>query len=268
LLAVAASSQGRLTVGPSGNDGGPAVAEEVIAVVDRNGATRVILNVLDPSKNSQGFNSVWHPTFSPNASHIVFAASRKGESNNLWIMKRDGSGLRPLDADVHRTQNDPRYGGDGRVVFVRHDSTGLGQLANPVGLDVWAIDPAGTGRSVRLTNESAIPGSPRLETDPALSPNCRLVAVNRIQSVGQNSNAVMRADGRGSDFTELLTSRQAGGLVGVPTWIDNIRLLSYRWSRSANGWRIIKLNLTRPGTFEELDLGAPSGFRDLLPLAY
>ena len=267
-LVIAASTRGRLNVGPSGNDGGPADAEELIAVVSRTGGTTVLINVLDSSKNPKGFNSVWHPTISPNGKRIVFAASRKGQSNNLWIINRDGSGLRALDADIHRTQNDPRYGRDGRVVYVRHDATGIGQIPNPGGSDIWSIDPSKPKRNARFTNEGNIPGSPRLETDPALSPNCKLVAVNRVQSLSTNSNVVMSTDGRSSGFTELLSSKQAGGFVGVPTWIDNRRLLSYRWSRSAKGWRIIKLDVSRPGTFEELNLGAPTGYRDLLPIAY
>ena len=267
-LVIAASTRGRLNVGPSGKDGGPADAEEIIAVVSRNGSTSVLVNVLDNAKNPQGFNSVWHPTVSPDGKHIVFAASRKGQSNNIWIINRDGSGLRALDADIHRTQNDPRYGRNGRVVYVRHDATGLGQITNPGGLDIWSIDPVRRGINTRLTNEAGIPGSPRLETDPSLSPDCRMVAVNRVVSVSSNSNIVMSADGRSSGFTELLSSKQAGGFVGVPTWIDNRRLLSYRWNRSARGWRIIKLDMFRPGVFQELNLGAPDGYRDLLPVAY
>ena len=267
-LVVAGSTRGRLSVGPSGNDGGPATAEEMIAVVSRDGSTRVLLNVLDRSLNPQGFNSVWHPTFSPDGRRIVFAASRRRESNNLWIINRDGSGLRALDRDPHHTQNDPRFGANGRVVFVRHDARGLGQIANPAGLDTWMIDPDRGSGANRLSNEAAIPGPPRAETDPALSPNCEWVAVNRIQSLSRNANVVMRADGRSTGFVEVINSRQAGGFVGVPTWINNQQLLSYRWDRRANGWRIIMLDLRQPGKFRQLTLGAPQGYRDLMPLAY
>jgi len=267
-LVVAGSSRGRLSVGPSGNDGGPAVAEEIIAAISRNGSTRVLINVLDKSKNPRGFNSVWHPTMSPNGKRIVFAASRKGESNNIWSMRRDGTDLRAIDPDPQRTQNDPRYGGNGKVVYVRHDSKGLGQVTNLSGLDVWMIDPARPGDNVRLSNEKAIPGPPRIETDPALSPNCRSVAVNRVTSLSKNANIVMRADGRSTGYVEVVNSRQAGGFVGVPTWIDNRRLLSYRWNRSAKGWRIIKLDTSHPGKFEELRLGTPKGYRDVMPVAY
>ena len=176
--------------------------------------------------------------------------------------------MKAIDPDPHRTQNDPRFGRNGKVVYVRHESKGFGQLTNPGGLDVWMIDPARPGDNVRLTNEKAIPGAPGVETDPALSPNCRYVAANRVQSLSKNANVVMRADGRSSDYVELLNSRHAGGFVGVPTWIDNRRLLSYRWNKAANGWRIILLDIKRPGVFEELSLGSPKGFRDVPPVAY
>lgn len=267
-LVLAGSARGNLGVGPSGNDGGPAAAEEIIATVSKGGRTTVLINVLDKSKNPNGFNSVWHPTFSPNGRRIVFAASSKGQSNNLWSMNRDGSGLKAIDPDPHRTQNDPRFGRNGKVVYVRHESTGFGQLTNPGGLDVWMINPARPGDNARLTNEKAIPGAAGLETDPALSPNCRYIAVNRIQSLKRNANVVMRADGRSTGYTEVLTSRQAGGIVGVPTWIDNRHLLSYRWNSAAKGWRIIRLDIKHPGEFKELNLGAPKGFRDVMPVAY
>ena len=267
-LVLAGSSKGNLGVGPSGNDGGPAVAEEIIATVARNGRTTVLINVLDRSKNPEGFNSVWHPTFSPDGKRIVFAASRKGQSNNLWSINRNGSGLKAIDPDPHRTQNDPRFGRNGKVVYVRHGSKGFGQLTNPGGLDVWMIDPTRPGDNTKLTNEKAIPGAPGLETDPALSPNCRYVAVNWVQSLSRNANVVMRADGRSSGYVEVLNSRQAGGFRPGPTWIDNQRMLSYRWNKSAKGWRIILVSVKRPGKFQELNLGAPRGYRDVMPVAY
>ena len=265
---IASSTKGDLNVGPSGQDRGPAAAEERIATISGKGAVRVLINVLDNARNPARFDSVWHPTFSPNGRQIVFAASKRGQSNNLWIMNRDGSGLRPISPDIHRTQNDPRYGRNGRVVYVRHAKKGLGQVFNPAGLDVWSIAPDKPEENARLTKEANIPGRAAMETDPALSPDCRLVAVNRISAPLRNANVVMSADGKSSGFREVLTSRQAQGLVGVPSWIDNAQLLSYRWSRAANGWRIIRMHIDQPGRFLELDLGAPKDARDLMPLAY
>ena len=112
-LVLAGSSKGNLGVGPSGKDGGPADAEEMIAIVSGNGKTTVLINVLDKVKNPVGFNSVWHPTFSPDGKKIVFAASKKGQRNNLWSINRNGSGLKAIAPDPHRTQNDPRFGRNG-----------------------------------------------------------------------------------------------------------------------------------------------------------
>jgi hypothetical protein len=43
----------------------------------------------------------------------------------------------------------------------------------------------------------------------------------------------------------------------------------YRWDPAADGWRIIRFDATREdGPVEQLDLGAPHGSRDLLPVSY
>jgi len=276
-LVIAASSRGNLSVGPSGPDGGPAAAEEVLAVVDEGARPRKLIDLRPGGHNPENFTSLWHPTFSPDGSRIVFAADKRGESNNLWIVNDDGTGLRRIAKDPQRTQNDPRFTPDGRVVYVRHEKSGLAQLVKPNLLDVWLIDPDRPTANRRLTAESKIPGPPLVETDPAVSPDCARVAMIRAVapvSLGSllkplSANAVMKVKGKARRFRLMQAGTTPDRTHGVPTWIDAESLLSYRWETEVKAWRVIRFEANADdGDVSVMDLGAPTGSSDLLPLAY
>lgn len=267
---VTAGSTENLAAQPSA----PGIEEKIIAIIDQGQEPRILLDLRSGGHNPENFTALWHPTFSPDGQRIVFAASLPGESFNLWIMNDDGTNLRRILPDPQRTQNDPRFTPNGKVVYVRHEEEGLGQLLAPDLFDVWLIDPDRPENNQRLTTEPNIDGPPLLETDPAVSPNCRLVTMIRsAESFNPfrpfSSNAVMSTDGQASNFRLMQAGLNPDRTHGVPTWIDNETLLSYRWSRKFNGWRIIHFSINNADNdVEVINLDAPEGYHDLMPLAY
>ena len=276
-LVVAGSSDGNLSVGPSGRHGGASSGEQMIAIAEEGRDLRILVDLRSDKQNPEKFIGVWHPTFSPDGNEIVFSGTKRGESANLYIMQSDGRGLRRLVNDPQRTYNDPRFGPDGRVVFVRHDAEGIRQLLQANGLDVWLMDPAVPAAAWRVTAEDSIPGPATIETDPSMSPDCRWVAAvraskpltlktllrpasdNVVHGIGANNKGQFRSLQRGEDPLRV---------HGVPTWQDSSTLLSYRWESASEGWRIIRYRLdAEDNEVEVLDLGAPIGSEDLLPLA-
>ena len=274
---VATSSGGDLSIGPSGRHGATEAGEEAIAVLE-GGDMRFLVDIRPGGRNPERFVGVWHPTFSPDGRRIVYSAHRKGESANLWIQDVDGSNLRRLVNDPQRTYQDPRFTPDGRVVFVRHDRRGLAQLMDPNGLDVWILDPDHPASARAITREAAIPGSPRVETDPAMSPDCDWVAsIRATEPIGlatflrpASDNVTFPVDSAASESIRILQRGAAPFRIhGVPTWIDSTTLLSYRWDVPSEGWRVIRFGLASPdGQVTTLELGSPKGYEDLLPLAH
>ena len=278
LLVIAYSTDGDLTIGPSGNHGGAEGGEQVLALLDYGGSPQDLVDVRDPALNPMEFTGVWHPTFSPDGTHIAFSGARAGESANLYRIRVDGTELVRIFDDPQRTYNDPRYGPDGRLVYVRQDNTGLGQVLQPDALDVWMVDPANPGSAVRVCREDRIPGEPRIETDPAMSPDARyVVSIRATHPFGfgtllrpLSDNAAFPLEANPTNPIEYLQrGSQPDRVHGVPTWITPDELLSYRWQGQAGGWRIIRYGFSAPdGQVTVLDLGCPLGSEDLMPLAY
>lgn len=277
-LVVAASSDGDLSVGPSGRHGGASSGEQVIALAEEGRGLQILIDVRAAARNPEGFVGVWHPTFSPDGAEIVFSGTKPGESANLYLMRSDGSDRRRLVTDPHRTYNDPRFAPDGRIVYVRHDEEGLRQLQKANSLDVWVMDPDEPSAARRVTLEDSIPGPATIETDPAMSPDCRWVAAVRatkplsltsiIQPASDNVILGIGPENRGQ-FKVLQSGENPLRVHGVPTWQDSATILSYRWEASRKGWRIIRYPLdAADDAIEILELGAPTGSEDLLPLAY
>ena len=272
---VAASTRGNLTVGPSGNDGRRDGPEDFIALIDMPGKMTVLIDTRPGGHNPNKLTGVWHPTFSPDGKEIVFSGAKRGKSMNLFRMKtKHKAQPTKLIDDPQRTYNDPRYSRDGRIVYVRHDQKGLAQVFRPNELDVWVMDPDDPESAKRMTNEANIVGDPRIEFDPALSPNGKKIITIRLidpfPSLNfRSSNAVFDADGKSSDFHFAQAADNPDRVHGVPTWVDDQWVMSYRWDNVADGWRIIRFDATKSdGPVEQLDLGAPKGSRDLMPVSF
>ncbi len=277
-LVVAASSDGDLTVGPSGRHGGAEGGEQTLAILEAGSNLRFLVDIRRGGTNPEQFVGVWHPTFSPDGERIVFGGTKQGQSANLWIINADGTGLRQIIDDPQRTHQDPRFTPDGRIVFVRHERRGLGQLTDLNGLNTWIVHPDDPAAARPVTDEDAIPGTPRVETDPAMSPDCAwVVSIRATEPLGlgtllrpASDNAMMPADpGSGPAIRTLQSGANPLRVHGVPTWIDSQTLLSYRWETSKRGWRVIRYRVdAADGDVTVLDLGSPQGSEDLMPLAY
>ncbi|MGB5706909.1 MAG: hypothetical protein WBM41_08750 [Arenicellales bacterium] len=277
-LVVAASSDGDLSVGPSGHHGGAKNGEQAIAILAADSTMRFLVDIRHRDSNPEKFVGVWHPTFSPDGQRIVYAGTKHGQSANIWIQNTDGSGLRRLIDDPHRTHQDPRFTADGRIVFVRHDKKGLGQLTDPNGLNIWIMDPDEPSSARPVVNEDLIAGSSRVETDPAMSPDCAwIISIRAAERIGlrtifrpASDNVIFPVIGIGQEPIRVLQKGVNPLRVhGVPSWIDSETLLSYRWEAGKKGWRVIRYRIdAKDGDVEILDLGAPVGAEDLLPLAY
>ncbi len=73
----------------------------------------------------------------------------------------------------------------------------------------------------------------------------------------------------GEQVIAIVEEGQALRIHGVPTWQDSSTILSYRWELAKKGWRVIRYRLgAADNEIEVLELGAPTGSEDLLPLAY
>jgi Tol biopolymer transport system component/predicted Ser/Thr protein kinase len=113
------------------------------------------------------------------ARSIAFVSDREdGRTLQIWLMNPDGSQPRQLTfGPGDKTQ--PRWSPDGsRLLFV--GPGGLDSQGNPLGLDVWVINPDGSG----IQNVTLNPGD---DVDPAWSSDGQWIAFtsNRISELDQ-----------------------------------------------------------------------------------
>ncbi|MEN8809426.1 MAG: hypothetical protein ABF291_18265 [Desulfobacterales bacterium] len=111
-----------------------------------------------------------------------------------------------------------------------------------------------------------------------MSPDCIWVAsIRATESFGlatllrpASDNVAYPVDATGGEAMRTMQKgKQPFRVHGVPTWIDSETILSYRWETQTKGWRVIRYRFDSPdGQVVILDLGAPKGSEDLLPLAY
>jgi Tol biopolymer transport system component len=124
------------------------------------------------------------PHWSPDGRQIAFVSNRGGEFQ-IWVIRPDGSDLRPLTAEGRNT--DPAWSPDGKTIaFV---STRGGYE------DVWLMDADGRGaRQITFT--------PERESSPAWSPDGQYLAFTR------------HAPGM-DDWGQIIVKRLDGGLEVV-----------------------------------------------------
>ncbi|MBV8818080.1 MAG: PD40 domain-containing protein, partial [Acidobacteriaceae bacterium] len=93
------------------------------------------------------------PVFSPDASMIAFTSDRSG-SDNLWVMKADGSDLRQLSKDKQGDFVSPACTPDGEYVLISRSPEGLGTH------EIWMYNVHG-GSGVQITKSKPTPTTPR-----------------------------------------------------------------------------------------------------------
>ena len=181
---------------------------------------------------SQGFGlaRLWHPTLAPRGSgffgRIVFAAAFPGEQMNLWTMNLDGSGLQRLIDQPLRISNDPSWGVDGWVYYVHSQQEGdVFQVWNS--LDIWRVHPR-AGVPERVTREESIPGPPRANSDPVLSPDGRLLMSLRNDETVWSSVCSQAPDG--ADWAPAQRHINPWRRHGVVHFEDSNIVLGERWT--------------------------------------
>ena len=123
------------------------------------------------------------PTWSPDGAQLAFVSDRPGR-RTLFVINRDGSGLRALTTDAAAAQDEggPDWSPDGKqIVFHRFEAAA--PRAN-----IFVID-AGGGEARPLTTINA------RNIEPAWSPDGARIAFMSDRDGGEFELYVMRADG-------------------------------------------------------------------------
>lgn len=95
------------------------------------------------------------PRFSPDGQWIAFLSDREG-SENVWIMKPDGSGAKQVSKDPNNEFASPSWDPTGKYIFVSKTKFGIGPR------EIWMYHVDG-GNGVEITKAKSSPATPRDE---------------------------------------------------------------------------------------------------------
>ncbi len=93
------------------------------------------------------------PRFSPDGQWIAFLSDREG-SENVWIMKADGSGVKQVSKDSASELASPSWDPSGKYIFVSKTKFGIGPR------EIWMYHVDG-GTGVQITKAKPSPTTPR-----------------------------------------------------------------------------------------------------------
>lgn len=143
-----------------------------------------------------------YPDVSPDGRRIAFQSNRSG-TWQLWIMNRDGSGLRRL---THSAANDrtPDWSPDGtRLLFTSDRADAAGRGVAPDRRNVFVVDVGpglddAEGRIARLVDHAGT------DLHPRWALGGRVVVFNRVATAGERTVAdVMLADADGRNVRRV-----------------------------------------------------------------
>jgi imidazolonepropionase-like amidohydrolase/Tol biopolymer transport system component len=107
------------------------------------------------------------PRFSPNGRWIAFTSDRGG-GDNIWMMNRDGSGLKQVTKETFRLLNQPVWTPDSEYIIARKHFTKTRSLGAG---EMWIYHRSG-GEGVQLTKKRT---DQKDTNEPAVSPDGRYV---------------------------------------------------------------------------------------------
>ena len=208
---------------------------------DGDGDNRVQITNLAVENNTPG-----RPSWSPDGTKIAFTRSFAGGSNQLAIMKADGSNQTPVTSSIGGGPNadaDAAWSPDGSKIAFRRGVNGAPQIL------IANVDGSG---STQLTNNVA-----SSQKEPAWSPDGTKIVFNSDQIDGSNKEVyVMNADG--SNQTRLTSY---AGTDEWPTW-QAVSLVTISGQvRNANSLGVPDIVLV----FEQQLTSGGSVFTDSLP---
>jgi len=72
-------------------------------------------------------STLWdfHPAYSPDGSRLAFSSSRSGETVEIWLSARDGSGAHPLTHGPGSSQGSPAWSPDGQRIAFDSNAGGM-----------------------------------------------------------------------------------------------------------------------------------------------
>src|SRR5579863_3270115 len=100
------------------------------------------------------------PKFSPDGQWIAFLSDREG-SENVWIMKADGTGAKQVSKDPNNDFISPSWSPDGKYIFVSKAPFGIGSN------EIWMYHIDG-GSGIQITKSKPSPTTPRRERPNAV----------------------------------------------------------------------------------------------------
>ncbi len=126
---------------------------------------------------TSGISWDMQPRYSPDGNWIAFTSDRGG-GDNIWVMRRDGSNLRPVTKEDFRLLNSPVWSPDGRYIaarkhFTKHRSLGAGEI--------WLYHSSGGG-GAQLTKKQ---NDQKDVGEPAFSHDGRYVYYSRDATPGK-----------------------------------------------------------------------------------
>jgi eukaryotic-like serine/threonine-protein kinase len=178
---------------------------------------------------SDRVGSVLHesaPTFSPDASRIVFVSSRRSGLYDLWQQPLVGakvSGAPRLLTDLPGTVSTPAYSPDGKWVAFKREFEGRNQI--------WVIAAAG-GMAERFE------GGEGGELNPAWSPDATQLAYASPATGESHIWLAPIRDGRRAGGATQLTSGDSVDLYPAWSW-DGSRIAYVAWTKSDAEVRVV-----------------------------
>ncbi|MCI0572730.1 MAG: amidohydrolase, partial [Myxococcaceae bacterium] len=129
------------------------------------------------------------PRFSPDGESIAFTSDRSG-GDNLWVMKRDGTGATQVTKETFRLVNSPTWSPDGQFLVGRKHYTAKRSLGAG---ELWMYHRAGGGEGVQLIER---PNEQKDLGEPAFSPDGRYVYFSQDTTPGKTFEYNKDANGQ------------------------------------------------------------------------